>query len=45
LRQLIEDPAQLSLGRARAGRNLEWLSVERMNSDTMKVYEGLVADR
>jgi glycosyltransferase involved in cell wall biosynthesis len=45
LRQLIGDPAQLSLGRARAGHNLEWLSVERMNSDTMKVYEGLIDDR
>jgi glycosyltransferase involved in cell wall biosynthesis len=45
LLQLIEDPAELSLGRARAGRNLEWLSVERMNSDTMKVYEDLIADR
>lgn len=44
LRELIEDPARLALGRQRAGRNLEWLSVERMNRDTMNVYKDLIAD-
>jgi glycosyltransferase involved in cell wall biosynthesis len=43
--QLIADPTLLSDGRARARRNIEWLSVGRMHRDTMTVYEELVADR
>jgi glycosyltransferase involved in cell wall biosynthesis len=42
---LLGDKIQLSRARARASRNLEWLSVKRMNRETLRVYEDLVAHR
>jgi glycosyltransferase involved in cell wall biosynthesis len=43
LLQLLEDPARLVDWRARARRNLDWLSCERAADETLKVYSDLMA--
>ena len=39
---LIDNPVAMSQARARSVRDLEWLSVDRMHEETMKVYEDLM---
>jgi glycosyltransferase involved in cell wall biosynthesis len=42
---LLEDKILLSRARARASRNIEWLSVKRMHRETLRVYQDLVTHR
>jgi glycosyltransferase involved in cell wall biosynthesis len=41
LRQLLKDPERLNQYKQRSQKNLEWLSVDRVVQQTLKVYDEL----
>ncbi|MBW4490164.1 MAG: glycosyltransferase family 4 protein [Trichocoleus desertorum ATA4-8-CV12] len=45
LLELLQSPEQLQVWKERAQRNLGWLSVSRVQQETLALYQELIADR
>ncbi|AKG22679.1 glycosyltransferase family 4 protein [Calothrix sp. 336/3] len=45
LTDLLNHPEKLQEWQGKAGENLDWLNVKRVNQETMAIYEGLIAEK